>query len=217
MSRPPEVELEAQVEAVMQGVLKSEVSKPKIEQGLPKTSPNLEVDAGINMLSLNLKPLLLRLSKLKLDVQVRNRRNEIQINQKHANERFVRQYGIQRSVKVFELYQKISAAVSALNRAFIDGKRIWVWGGRGGEEGVGTGKGAQLNCQIVYIDNCFKSIHAFDPWLGFPQWCTRSMVKRLIHGWELSMDALQHLRMHEQNFEMVVNPINQSLYVGRTP
>ncbi len=114
--RPPEVELEAQLKAAMQGVLKaeglkaevlkSEISRPEIEHELSKTFPNLEVNADINMLAFNLKPLFLELSKLKLDVQVRNRRNEVQINQKHANERFVRQYDKQRSVKVFELHQK---------------------------------------------------------------------------------------------------------------
>ncbi len=107
--------------------MESEFLKPEIEQELPKTPSSLGVDAGINMLSPHPESLSLKLLKLtlKLDIQARNRRNEVQINQKHANERVVRQYDKQRSVKIFELHQKVSVAVSALDRASIDDERIF--------------------------------------------------------------------------------------------
>lgn len=46
-------------------------------------------------------------------------------NQLHANERAVRQYGKQRLVKVFEIDDKVSVAVLALDRASTDDKRIF--------------------------------------------------------------------------------------------
>ena len=50
---------------------------------------------------------------------------QVHINQLHANERAVRQYGKQRSVKVFEIDDKVSVAVPALDRASTDDKRIF--------------------------------------------------------------------------------------------
>jgi len=40
---------------------------------------------------------------------------------------YVQTYLIFNTVKIFELHQKISVAVSALNKAFIDDKRIFEW------------------------------------------------------------------------------------------
>ena len=52
-------------------------------------------------------------------------RQQIQINQKHANERSQRQYGKQRQVRTFALFDQVSVAVPALDRASTDDKRIF--------------------------------------------------------------------------------------------
>ena len=50
---------------------------------------------------------------------------QVQINQKHANKRSQRQYGKQRQVRTFALFDQVSVAVPALNRASTDDKRIF--------------------------------------------------------------------------------------------
>ena len=52
-------------------------------------------------------------------------RQQVQINQKHANERSQRQYGKQRQVATFALFDQVSVAVPALDRAPTDDKRIF--------------------------------------------------------------------------------------------
>ena len=52
-------------------------------------------------------------------------RQQVQINQKHANERSKRQYGKQRHIITFEIGDQVSVAVLALDRAVTDDKRIF--------------------------------------------------------------------------------------------
>ena len=52
-------------------------------------------------------------------------RQQIQINQKHANKRSQRQYDKQRQVRTFALFDQVSVAVPALDRASTDNKRIF--------------------------------------------------------------------------------------------
>lgn len=52
-------------------------------------------------------------------------RQQVQINQKHANERSQRQYGKQRQTTTFELGDQVSVAVPALDRASTDDKRLF--------------------------------------------------------------------------------------------
>ena len=52
-------------------------------------------------------------------------RQQVQINQKHANERSQRQYDKQRQVRTFGLFEQVSVAVPALDRASTDDKRIF--------------------------------------------------------------------------------------------
>ena len=52
-------------------------------------------------------------------------RQQVQVNQKHANERSQRQYGKQRQVRTFALFDQVSVAVPALDRASTDDKRIF--------------------------------------------------------------------------------------------
>ena len=52
-------------------------------------------------------------------------RQQVQINQKQANERSQRQYGKQRQVTTFELGNQVSVAVPALDRASTDDKRLF--------------------------------------------------------------------------------------------
>lgn len=70
----------------------------------------------------------LRLNEQPLTAAVESKnahRAQVHINQLHANERAVRQYGKQQSVKVFEIDDKVSVAVPALDRASTDDKRIF--------------------------------------------------------------------------------------------
>ena len=52
-------------------------------------------------------------------------RQQVQINQKHANERSQRQYDKQRQVTTFDLEDQVSVAVPALDRASTDDKRLF--------------------------------------------------------------------------------------------
>ena len=52
-------------------------------------------------------------------------RNQVQVNQKHANERSKRQYGKQRQITTFEVGDQVSVAVPALDRASTDDKRLF--------------------------------------------------------------------------------------------
>ena len=52
-------------------------------------------------------------------------RQQIQVNQKHANERSQRQWGKQRQVVTFSLGEQVSIAVPALDRASTDDRRLF--------------------------------------------------------------------------------------------
>lgn len=52
-------------------------------------------------------------------------RQQVRINQSHANERSKRQYGKQRQVTTFELGDQVSVAVPALDRTSTDDKRLF--------------------------------------------------------------------------------------------
>ncbi len=52
-------------------------------------------------------------------------RQQVRINQEHANQRSQRQYGKQRRVTTYQIGDKVSIAVPALDRAPTDDKRIF--------------------------------------------------------------------------------------------
>lgn len=92
----------------------------------PITPPNLPVnEEELGDLSPHISSLQLTDQSLTAGAESSNAfRAQVHINQLHANERAVRQYGKQRSVKVFKVDDKVSVAVSALDRASTDDKRI---------------------------------------------------------------------------------------------
>ena len=80
-------------------------------------------------------------------------RQQVQINEKHANERTQRQYGKQRQVRTFELFDQVSVAVPALDRASIDDKRIF---------GRVIGLNPEYNCyQIKSRIPCLRPLSPF--------------------------------------------------------
>ena len=92
----------------------------------PITPPNLPIDEKLADLSPHISSLRLIEQFLTVAVESNNAlRAQVHINQLHANERVVRQYGTQRLVKVFEIDDKVSVAVPALDCASTDDKRIF--------------------------------------------------------------------------------------------
>ena len=97
----------------------------------PVTPPNSRQEEGLPVDPDLLSPRLdrLRLAQPKsqeLDsTPTTALRQQIQINQKHANERSQRQYDKQRQVRRFALFDQVSVAVPALDRASTDNKRIF--------------------------------------------------------------------------------------------
>ena len=105
----------------------------------PSTPPNRRPENGLfvdpDLLSPRLDRLRLNPSRKQepepqeLDSQpTTTLRQQVRINQQHANERSKRQYGKQRQTTIYELGSKVSVAVPALDRASTDDKRIF---GRG--------------------------------------------------------------------------------------
>lgn len=123
-----EAEMQAELEADMQKEKTAEISMEIMtetpEDG-PRTLPNSGVDASLHLLSPYLESIHLEVPQLNLTAASINLRAKVQANQKHANERSVRQYGKQRSVKTFQSMQKVSVAVLTLDRASTDDKRIF--------------------------------------------------------------------------------------------
>ena len=99
----------------------------------PVTPPNRRQEEGLPVDPDLLSPRLDRLRLAQQDPEPQELdstpttalRQQVQINQKHANERSQRQYGKQRQVRRFALFDQVSVAVPALDRASIDDKRIF--------------------------------------------------------------------------------------------
>ncbi len=93
----------------------------------PVTPPNLPVnEEELGDLSPHISSLQLTDQSLAAAAESSNAfRAQVHIIQLHANERAVRQYGKQRSVKGFKVDDKVSVAVPALDRASTDDKRIF--------------------------------------------------------------------------------------------
>lgn len=93
----------------------------------PITPPNPPVDEELADLSPHISSLRLNKEFLIAAIESNNALcAQVHINQLHANERAVCQYGKQQLVKVFEIDDKVSVAVPALDRASTDDKRIFV-------------------------------------------------------------------------------------------
>lgn len=100
----------------------------------PSTPPNRRPEDGLPVDPDLLSPQLDRLRLAQQDVEERDElastfttslRQQVQINQRHANERSKRQYGKQRQTTTFELGDQVSVAVPALDRASTDDKRLF--------------------------------------------------------------------------------------------
>lgn len=92
----------------------------------PITPPKRPVDEELADLSPHISSLRLNKEFLIAAIESNNALcAQVHINQLHANERAVRQYGKQRLVKVFEIDNKVSVVVPALDRASTDDKRIF--------------------------------------------------------------------------------------------
>ena len=111
-----------------------EEETPESDTADPSTSPNRTLKEGLPVDPDLLSP---QLDRLRLAHQENAEpqelystpttalRQQVQINQKHANERTQRQYGKQRQVRTFELFDQVSVAVPALDRTSIDDERIF--------------------------------------------------------------------------------------------
>ena len=100
----------------------------------PTTPPNYRQEDGLPVDPDLLSPQLDRLRLEQLETQQPREldctpttalRQQVQINQKHANERSQRQYGKQRQVRTFDLGEQVSIAVPALDRASTNDKRLF--------------------------------------------------------------------------------------------
>ncbi len=95
----------------------------------PSTPPNRSPEEGLpvdpDMLSPQLDRLRIDLPQKLDSTPTTALRQKVQINQQHANERAKRQYGKQRQTSTYNIDDKVSVAVSALNRAVTDDKRIF--------------------------------------------------------------------------------------------
>ena len=100
----------------------------------PSTPPNRRPEEGFPVNPDLLSPHLDRLRLAQQDsdepheldsTPTTRLRQQVLINQKHANERSQRQYGKQRQTTTFELGDQVSVAVPALDRASTDDKRLF--------------------------------------------------------------------------------------------
>ena len=100
----------------------------------PSTPPNYTLEEGLLVDPDLLSPQLDRLRLVRRESKepqeldstpITALRQQVQINQKHANERSQRQYDKQRQVTTFALFDQVSVAVPALDRAPTDDKRIF--------------------------------------------------------------------------------------------
>ncbi len=79
-------------------------------------------------------------------------RERIHENQLHANERSIRPHGKQRPVKTFEVEECVSVAVSALDRASTDDKRIF-----GRVKQVHNGPSYEIQTKYGLLDRNFPT------------------------------------------------------------
>ena len=101
----------------------------EINTASPVTPPNRGLEEGLPVDSDLLSPQLTRL-QLEPSEEIINPsspvlRQQVRVNQQHADKRTRRQYGKQRQITTFEIGDQVSVAVPALDRATTDDKRMF--------------------------------------------------------------------------------------------
>ena len=126
--------LNADSERILEEEATQEREVPESDTAGPSTPPNRTPEKGFAVDPDLLSPHLDRLQLAQRESEQPQEldstpttalRQRVQINQKHANERSQRQYGKQRQITTFALFDQVSVAVPALDRASTDDKRIF--------------------------------------------------------------------------------------------
>ena len=123
------VDQEATEQRVQEQLYENDITQRASKTPEPSTPPNPSSEEGLSvdpdLLSPQLDRLRINLPQELDDTPTTALRQKIQINQQHANERAKRQYGKQRQTTTYEIDNKVSVAIPALDRASTDDKRIF--------------------------------------------------------------------------------------------